>query len=271
MSAPGQDAELPSPRFAAASLSGESDSEWARAAAPHVDAAFLGGIALDEPSREAARELVARGRSEFLPEDPLSFVEAELQALADTPIRVGVNVRSTTVSPIRAAATVCADRGAILEVNAHCRQDELRAVGCGEALLADTDLLCRYVAAAAETGATVSVKVRTEVPEVDLPETARRVADAGATVLHVDAMDSEPVVGDVASAAGDDLFLVANNGVRDAATVREYLDYGADAVSVGRPSDDPEVLHRVRTAVDEWFGANESGRPEESEESEVSA
>jgi len=35
--------------------------------------------------------------------------------------------------------------------------------------------------------------------------------------------------------------------------VREYLEYGADAVSVGRPSDDPRVLRRVREATDAWF------------------
>ena len=64
-------------------------------------------------------------------------------------------------------------------------------------------------------------------------------------------MDSETVVGDVAAAT--DLFVIANNEVRDAASVREYLAYGADAVSVGRPSRDPEgaVFSRVAAAVAE--------------------
>jgi tRNA-dihydrouridine synthase len=43
--------------------------------------------------------------------------------------------------------------------------------------------------------------------------------------------------------------VIANNEVRDAASVREYLDYGADAVSVGRPSGDPHVLSRVHRAL----------------------
>ncbi|PSP53672.1 dihydropyrimidine dehydrogenase, partial [Halobacteriales archaeon QH_7_68_42] len=46
---------------------------------------------------------------------------------------------------------------------------------------------------------------------------------------------------------------LANNGVRDRATVREYLALGADGVSVGRPSDDPAVMERVARAVDDWF------------------
>jgi TIM-barrel protein len=238
--------------LALASLSGASDAEWARAGAPYADLAVLGGVALDPESRAAARELVARGREEFLPPDPLEFVADQLAALDDAPVRAGVNVRATAPAPVREAAAVCADHDAILEVNAHCRQDELCAVGCGETLLADTDRLARYVAAASDAGATTSVKVRARVPGVDLPALAARLERAGADAVHVDAMDSEPVVGAVADAC--DLFVLANNGVRGGETAREYLRHGADGVSVGRPSDDPAVLERVRRAVDAWEG-----------------
>lgn len=237
--------------LALASLSGAADAAWGRAGAPHADLAFLGGIALDTAARAAARDLVARGREEFLPDDPLAFVDDQLAALDDAPIRAGMNVRSATIPAVREAATICAAHDAVVEVNAHCRQDELCAVGCGETLLRDTVRLERYVAAASETGATVSVKLRAEVEGVDLPATAGRVADAGADVIHVDAMDAEPVVADVVAAAPD-AFVLANNGVRDRATAWEYLGYGADGVSVGRPSDDPSVLRRVADAVDGW-------------------
>ncbi|MFB6102555.1 MAG: tRNA-dihydrouridine synthase [Haloplanus sp.] len=237
--------------LALASLSGAADAEWARTGASHADLALLGGIALDADSRAAARELVARGRDEFLPGDPLTFIDRHLAALDDAPIRAGMNVRSTTLDPVREAAEICAAHDAVVEINAHCRQDELCAVGCGETLLRDVDRLERYVAAASETGATVSVKVRADVSGVDLPATARRLAAAGADAIHVDAMDSEPVVAAVAAAAPD-AFLLANNGVRDRRTAWEYLAYGADGVSVGRPSDDPAVLRRVAAAVDDW-------------------
>jgi TIM-barrel protein len=245
------------PPLALASLSGESDADWASAGAPYAGAAFLGGIALDEPSREAARELVARDRDEFLPSDPIAWIEAQLDALADVPIRAGVNVRATDRDALAAAASACAARDAILEVNAHCRQPELTAVGCGETLLADTQRLASYVETAAATGATVSVKVRTEVDGVDLPTTARAIDRAGADLVHVDAMDSEPVVADVVDATPD-LFVVANNEVRDRASVTEYLAYGADAVSVGRPSTDPVVLERVHDAVTDRDSRNEA-------------
>ena len=247
------------PRLALASLSGESDAAWARAVEEHVGAAFLGGIALDGPSRRAARQLVARDRTEFLPDDPVAFVDAQLTALDDASLRAAVNVRSASRAPIREVAEVCADHDALCEINAHCRQDELCAVGCGETLLRDAHRLCEYVETAAEAGATVSVKVRAEVPGVSLPDTARWVDAAGADVIHVDAMDSESEIADVASAT--DAFVIANNGVRDAATAHEYLDYGADAVSVGRPSDRPAVLERVRGATEGWF-MERAGRSE---------
>ncbi len=238
------------PGLALASLSGRSDADWARAGSEHAGAAFLGGIAVDRRSRAAARRMVVRGREEFLPPDPLAFLDRQLQALADVPIRPGVNVRSATPGPLAEVGQLCRDHGVVVEVNAHCRQDELCRVGCGEALLRDTDRLCEYVRTAAATGATTSVKVRAEVDGVDLPETARRLGASGADLVHVDAMDSEPVVADVVAAT--DAAVIANNGVRDRATAREYLEHGADAVSVARPSDDPAVLARVRRAVEEW-------------------
>lgn len=247
------------PRVALASLSGRSDAAWARTVEDRVGAAFLGGIALDEPTREAARAMGDRDREEFLPPDPIAFVDRSLAALADAPIRPGFNVRSVSLDPVRDAARVCRDHGAILEINAHCRQSEMCAVGAGEALLRDTDRLCKQVGAAVDEGPRVSVKVRAEVGGVDLPETARRVTAAGADVVHVDAMDSEPVIARVVRAVEEAVsgdsgpLVVANNGVRDRATVREYLAYGADGVSVGRPSDDPRVLDRVRSATEAWF------------------
>lgn len=235
------------PRLALASLSGEADAEWARAGSEWAGCAFLGGISLDEPTRRAARALVARDRCEFLPEDPIAFLEDELGSLADVPIRPAINVRTTSVAPLRAAARVAARHDAILEINAHCRQSEMCAVGGGETLLRDTDRLCEYVSTASDAGVAVSVKGRAEVPGVDLAALGPELAHAGADCFHIDAMDSEPIVNEVNAAC--DLFLIANNGVRGRTTVQEYLDYGADAVSVGRPSDDPRVLRRVVRAL----------------------
>jgi len=239
------------PRVALASLSGEADASWARTVETHIGCAFLGGIALDNLTRDAARTMVDRDRSEFLPDDPVAFVDDQLGALADAPLCPAFNVRSATLGPVERAAAVCQRHDAIIEINAHCRQDEMCAAGVGESLLRDPDRLAEFVETAASTGATVSVKGRAELDGVSLPEVARTIEAAGGDLFHVDAMDSESIIADVADAT--DLFVVANNGVRGRETAREYLGYGADAVSVGRPSDNPEILRAVREATSEWF------------------
>ena len=240
------------PRVALASLSGEADADWALAVEEHVGAAFLGGIALDEPTRAAARAMVERDRSEFLPDDPLALIDRELAALSDAALKGGFNVRAADPDPVAEAAAVCAEYDAIVEINAHCRQAEMCAAGAGESLLEAPDRLCEQVRAAADAGAAVGVKVRTEVSGVDLPAVAARADAAGADILHVDAMDSEEVVARVVEAT--DAAVIANNEVRDRESVAEYLDYGADAVSVGRASDDPAVLDAVREATTAEFG-----------------
>ena len=235
------------PRLALASLSGHSDAEWAKQGAPYAGCAFLGGLSIDEATRAASRGMVDRDREEFLPADPSRFLISQLRALAGEPIRSAVNVRSATLVPLEDVADLCRDHGAILEINAHCRQEEICAAGSGEHLLTQPGKLCKQVEAATATGATVSVKVRAEVDGVDLPALAQRLARSGADAIHIDAMDTPGVVADVSMAAN--LFIIANNGVRDASSAREYFEHGADAVSVGRPSDDTAVLERLHAAT----------------------
>jgi TIM-barrel protein len=229
----------------AASLSGTADARWARRAAPHVDCAVLGGLALDGPTRAAAREMVARDREEFLPADPLAWARTQVAALADAPVQPGLNVRASTPDAVAAAADVCAAHGALLEVNAHCRQAEMCAAGAGESLMRETDRL-RAQVAAARAAPRVSVKLRAEV--TDLGPVARAASAAGADVLHVDAMDTPESVRR-ASEAASDAAVVGNNGVRDRETARRYLARGADAVSAGRPTTNPDTLARVARAV----------------------
>lgn len=238
------------PRVALASLSGESDAAWAQQGVPYAGAAFLGGIAIDARTRNAAREMRTRDREEFLPPNPISFIERELRALSETPIRAGFNVRTATLDPLRQASERCARHNAFVEINAHCRQAEMCAAGAGEGLLADADRLCEQVRVAANTGAPVSVKVRAETG-VSLPNLATKIEDAGASMIHVDAMDSESVIQAIADQT--ELFVIANNEVRDRESVEEYLAYGADAVSVGRPSTNPQILQRVSELTDQWF------------------
>lgn len=246
------------PRVWVASLSGESDACWAARATPFVDGAILGGIAIDDQTRKAARSLVARGRSEFLPADPIAFADRHLAALEAAPIVPGINVRTTTLEPLSALARVCRRREAILELNAHCRQAEMCEVGAGQRLLAEPAALLEQVRTVADVGPPVSVKVRAET-DVQLPPLAGRLEAAGCEMIHVDAMDDEPVVEAIRNAT--EMSVIANNEVRGRETVFEYLSYGADAVSVGRPSDNPAILTAVSNATAEWFASDQTRQP----------
>lgn len=237
------------PPLALASLSGRSDATWARAGLPYVGCAFMGGIAICPETREAARAMVARDREEFLPDDPIAFIERNFRTLQETPLRPAINVRSVERAPLVQIAECCRAYDAILEINAHCRQEEMCAVGAGETLLEDLDALTSAVEAAAGCGPDVSVKVRAEIPSIDLGETASRLEAAGASAIHVDAMDTPDAIAEVVDAS--ELYVIANNGVRDAGTTRQYLDRGADAVSIGRAWDRPPVLAAVARTIED--------------------
>ncbi|PSP18021.1 dihydropyrimidine dehydrogenase [Halobacteriales archaeon QH_10_67_13] len=147
-----------------ASLSGRADAAWARHGAEHVGAAVLGGIALDEPTRDAARALVDRGRQEFLPADPVAFLDAQLAELTDLPIVAGFNIRAREPSRLAAQVGAAARTGATVSVKLRAELDGVSVRAVGErAAAAGADLL--------------------HVDAMDSPEAVRALAPVEATVV----------------------------------------------------------------------------------------
>jgi len=220
------------PRLALASMSGQSDVEWACSREESIGAAFLGAFNLDEETLSAARDMVGRGRDEFLPETPFPFFREQIEQASARNFIVGGNVRTVDPELLYRAGRIADQYNGILEINAHCRQPEMENIGCGQGLLRDKNRLREMVQAGSESGALISVKGRFEVEGVDSVSRLNRAVEWGATILHVDAMDSEKNISYLEAP-----FLIANNGIREPKHVQEYLDYGADAVSVGRAQD----------------------------------
>lgn len=244
------------PRLALSSMSGESNVEWARARDEWIGGAFLGAFNLDEETRSASREMVARGRTEFLPDRPFEFLEDQLDLSDEIDCLVGANVRTVSPGRIHRAGELCVQHEAVLEINAHCRQPEMVNIGCGQQLLRNPERLRDYLQAGRESGALVSLKGRFEVEDVDSVEILNRAIEWGADILHVDAMDSEPLIAELEAP-----FILANNGVRRARHVREYARYGADGVSVGR-ANNPDFLETLSKAVrDQWEPNNQETIP----------
>jgi hypothetical protein len=93
----------------------------------------------------------------------------------------------------------------------------------------------------------VSVKLRAELDNVSIRAAGEHAVEAGADLLHVDAMDSPEAIRALAPVDGT---VIANNGVRDSKTAATYFRNGADAVSVARPSTDPAALECIAAAVE---------------------
>lgn len=229
--------------IALASMGGITDSRFANEFAEDAGLVILGGYNLDAATNHAASEIVKRGRKEFISDEPLQLIDNELRSMKAESV-VAINVRSTTLEPLIEAAIMARNANAIIEIDAHCRQPEMTELGIGEALLSDLPKLRDTIIKVKETGAIVSVKVRANV--VDNIKMAKAIEDAGADILHVDAM-KEGAGADIEAIRkirdATRLLLIGNNSVNDLNTAKEMFTRGADIVSVGRGiMEDPSLI-----------------------------
>lgn len=233
-----------------APMAGIADSAFANQYADDAGLVVLGAFNLDEGSIKVASELAARGRKEFISNEPMELIKTEIRAVSSG-TAVAVNVRSTTLDPLIEAAKLVKEEGAILELNAHCRQPEMLDAGLGEALLHDLPRLSEWIRAIKETGVVLSVKVRANI--VDDLQLARVIDKAGADIIHVDAM---------LEGFGTDLdailtyrdatrkLLIGNNSVTDFVAAKDMFSWGADMVSVARGVlEDPELIHKLVESI----------------------
>lgn len=131
----------------------------------------VGGISVDETSMKASRRMVERGRKEFLFNDLYSFLERNISKAQESKARVCVNIRSATVEGYVAASEMIADLRAIVEINAHCRQEEMMEIGAGQHLLKDVDTLKTVLDTLKDIGVRAVLKFRGNVvPEREFLE-----------------------------------------------------------------------------------------------------
>ena len=174
-----------------APMAGISNSEFLNKVIPFgFDVATLGGYSLDAPTIEASRKIVERGRKEF--DFPLneifSHIENEVASIkkVHSDVKVSANVRATTPQPIIEVGKI-KDLD-IVEINCHCRQEEITAIGCGQEMLRRSDLGEFISQVARNVDCEVSVKIRANVEGIDTLKVAEQIEDAGADYLHIDAM-----------------------------------------------------------------------------------
>lgn len=207
---------------------------------------ILGGYNLDAETNEAARKEIDRGRKEFVSDNPMELLKSELETAKKIGTTIGINVRATSLKSFLEAAFIAKEFGAILEINAHCRQPEMTELGVGEALLKDIPKLREYIKEIKETGVVLSVKIRANV--VNDVELAKVIETAGADIIHIDTMHPKGrdlgVIKRIRNST--DLFIIGNNSVVDFESAKQMFSRGADMVSLARAVlKNPEVINHL--------------------------
>ena len=222
-------------------MAGISDSEFLNRVIPlGFDVATLGGYSLDEPTIEASKRIIERGRKEFdFPLDEIfSHIESEVASIKKIhgDVKVSANVRATTPQPIIEVGNI-KDLD-IVEINCHCRQDEILAIGCGQEMLNRADLGDFISQVVNNVDCDVSVKIRANVDGVDTLKIARLIDDAGADYLHVDAMkkgvfDADyNLLREICNSV--QIQVIGNNSVNSKLNAEKMIATGVNGFSIAR-------------------------------------
>ncbi len=107
--------------LAIASMAGIVDARYILERKDHVGVAFIGGYAIDRPTIDAAQEMTAGGeRKEFLYDDPVEALRAEIALLKNSYVVVGINLRGSSPAAFEAIADAFGTE-VVYEIDAHCR------------------------------------------------------------------------------------------------------------------------------------------------------
>ena len=221
---------------AIASMAGIVDAKYVLDRKAHTGVAFIGGYAIDSPTMDAAREIAAGGeRKEFLNDDPVEALRAEIDLLKTCDVVTGINLRGSSLASFAAIADAFGDE-VVYEIDAHCRQAPMVTAGAGEYYLKNPEALVAVVKALKAKEVTVSVKMRVGVAADDRA-LVRALWGAGADILHVDLMDAGiPKLRQIRNSCP--LLIIANNTITTFDKMRDMLSHGADLVSLARQSDE---------------------------------
>ena len=222
-------------------MAGITDAEFLNKVIPlGFDVVTLGGYSLDEKTIEASLKIIERGRKEFHFEldEIIPHIENEVNLIKKVhpDVRVSANVRSTTPEPIIEASEI--KNLDIIEINCHCRQEEIVNIGCGQEMLKRPDLYDYISKIVDDSKSEVSVKIRANVDGIDTLEVAKTIEDAGADYLHLDAMDPNVFDADWKLleniCQNTDIKVIGNNSIDSVEKIRKMYRCGVFGFSIAR-------------------------------------
>ena len=224
-----------------APMAGITDADFLNKVIPHgFNVATLGGYSLDAPTIEASKRIVKRGRKEFVfpLDETFSHIEDEIASIKKlhSNVKVSANVRSTTPQPIIDVGNI-KDLD-IVEINCHCRQEEILNIGCGQEMLKRSDLGDFISQVTDNVDCEVSVKIRANVEGVDTLKMACLIEDAGADYLHVDAMKKGIFDADYnllkEICNNVQIRVIGNNSVNSKLNAQKMVETGVSGFSIAR-------------------------------------
>ena len=222
-------------------MAGITDAEFLNKVIPFgFDTATLGGYSLDAETIEASEKIIKRGRNEFhfLQDEIIDHIKKEVNLIKKQhpDVKVSVNVRSTTPQPIIEVSKI--DNLDIVEINCHCRQEEILAIGCGQNMLKRGDL-ADYIKDVVDNGSCeVSVKIRANVEGSDTLKIAKLIENAGADYLHIDAMKAGIFDADydllTEICSNTNIKVIGNNSIDSEQKIEKMLKTGVYGFSIAR-------------------------------------
>ncbi|WP_407391229.1 MJ0144 family RNA dihydrouridine synthase-like protein [Methanobrevibacter sp.] len=222
-------------------MAGITNADFLNKVIPYgFDVATLGGYSLDAPTIEASQKIIQRGRKEFdFPLDEIFIhIENEVASIKNIhkDVKVSANVRATTPQPIIEVGNI--KNLDIVEINCHCRQDEILNIGCGQEML-KRDNLGNFISQVVDnTESEVSVKIRANVDGIDTFKVASLIEQAGANYLHIDAMKKGVFEADwelLESICNMvNIKVIGNNSVNSKENLEKMIATGVDGFSIAR-------------------------------------
>ena len=194
-----------------APMAGITNADFLNKVIPYgFNVATLGGYSLDAPTIEASRKIIARGRKEF-----------DFHLNPQPIIEVG-KIKDLD----------------IVEINCHCRQEEILAIGCGQEMLKRDDLGDFISQVVDNVNCEVSVKIRANVDDVDTLRIASLIEDAGADYLHIDAMKKGVFDADYSLLKNIcnnvQIKVIGNNSVNNEINAKKMIETGVSGFSIAR-------------------------------------
>ena len=221
-------------------MAGITNAEFAMKLIPYgFDTVTIGGYNTDKESIDACEKIIARGRKEFnFPKEEIyEVIENEVNTIKDSfDVTVSANLRGTTPDPLIEISKI--PNLDIIEINCHCRQEELVAVGCGQSMLLRPDLEDYVKEVVKKSESKVSMKMRANVEGVDNLAIAKLAEDCGVDYLHIDAMKKgvRDADFDLIKQIADNIniFIIGNNSINSIAQAEKMLNAGANGISIAR-------------------------------------